>query len=210
MKNVLLLIITLSIPFYVFSQDLIIKSNGDKLDCKILKEDSLKLYFAFRKNGYNINTFISKNEIRSYSYKYRQNGNFFKDSIDNKSDKKNAITIGILEGGGSLVGADLETLLGSQFGVQIGAGLVGFGAGLDVHLHSSIRSSFISFQYWHQGFGSSYTQSVVGPSFVYRGKKWFTFQIGFGFPVGRGPALPVDTKQSPVMLTYAIGAYIPF
>jgi hypothetical protein len=125
-------------------------------------------------------------------------------------EERNSITIGILQGGGSLVGADIEFLLTDQFGLQIGAGLIGFGGGINYHFKPSIRSSFVSFQYWNQGIGESFSQNVVGPSFVYRGKKWFTFQIGLGVPLEKGPAMPEDFEQPPVMLMYSIGAYIPF
>ena len=125
-------------------------------------------------------------------------------------EKHKSITIGFLQGGGSLVGADLELLVANHFGFQIGVGLVGFGGGLNYHFKPSIRSSFISLQYWNQGIGDSFTQNVIGPNFVYRGKRWFTAQIGAGIPLGKGPALPDDYEQPSVMLMYSIGAYIPF
>lgn len=125
-------------------------------------------------------------------------------------EKRHSITIGVLQGGGSLFGADIEFLVTNRFGVQFGAGIVGFGGGINYHLQPSIRSSFISLQYWNQGIGKSFAQNSVGPNFVYRGKKWFTFQIGFGVPLEKGPAMPDDFEQPSIMLTYAIGAYIPF
>jgi len=127
-----------------------------------------------------------------------------------EAEKTHCVTIGILQGGGSLIGADFEFLLTDRFGFQVGAGLFGFGSGLNIHFKPSIRSSFISFQYWNQGIGESFAQNAVGPSFVFRGKKWFTFQIGLGVPLEKGPALPENYEQPPVMLLYSIGAYIPF
>jgi hypothetical protein len=124
-------------------------------------------------------------------------------------EKKNSITIGFLQGGGSLIGADFEALISRQVGLQFGAGLIGFGGGINYHFKPSIRSSFLSFQYWHQGFGDSFTQSAIGPNFVFRGKKWLTFQIGFGATLDKGPAFPSRMEQPPVMLLYSIGAYIP-
>jgi len=130
--------------------------------------------------------------------------------VSEQTEKRNSITIGILQGGGSLIGADMEFLLTDRFGFQIGAGLVGFGGGLNYHFKPLIRSSFISLQYWNQGIGNSFAQNVIGPNFVYRGKKWFTAQIGLGVPLEKGPAMPDDFVQPPVMLMYSIGAYIPF
>lgn len=125
-------------------------------------------------------------------------------------EKRSAITIGVLQGGGGIVGADLECLLTKQMGIQFGAGLFSFGAGLNYHFKPSIRSSFVTVQYWHQGFGEAFAQSAVGPSFVYRSKKWFTCQLGLGLPLEIGPAMPSDYEKPPVILLYSIGAYIPF
>jgi len=129
--------------------------------------------------------------------------------VDSYSESRSSITVGLLQGGGSLVGADFETLLTNKFGIQIGAGLLGYGAGLNYHFRPSIRSSFLSLQYWHQGVGSSYAQSMIGPTYVFRGRRWFTAQIGLGFALGQGPAFPSGREQIPVMLLYSIGAYFP-
>lgn len=130
-----------------------------------------------------------------------------------KSDEyieKRVATIGILQGGGSLIGADLEFLLSRQFGFQVGLGYVGFGAGLNYHFVPSIRSSFVSLQYCNQGIGKSFYQNIVGTSFVYRAKKWFTFQIGLGVPLTKGPGAPKNYELPSYMLIYSIGAYFPF
>ncbi len=125
-------------------------------------------------------------------------------------EKWNSLTIGILEGGGSFVGFDVELMVSDHLGFQVGGGIVGFGGGINYHLKPSIRSSFLTIQYWNQGTGQSFVQNAVGPAFVYRGKKWLTFQIGLAFPLSKGPAYPSNFEQTPIMLSYAIGAYIPF
>lgn len=127
-----------------------------------------------------------------------------------QDDSQTALSIGVLHGGGSLVGADLEILLTERIGVQIGGGIIGYGAGFNVHIKEGIRTSFVSFQYWHQGSGESFSQSVAGMNFVYRSKKWFTATIGLGKTLEKGPAWPESIEQPPIMLTYAIGAYLPF
>ncbi len=141
----------------------------------------------------------------SYAQYYEENY-----QEEEETSEKAALTIGILQGGGSLIGADLEVLLTQQVGLQVGAGLVGFGAAVNVHLKPTIRSSMISMTYWNQGTGQSFVQNAVGPSFVYRGEKWFTAQIGLGKLLGKGPAFPEDVEQPPFMLLYSIGGYIPF
>lgn len=126
-----------------------------------------------------------------------------------EKEEKVSITVGILQGGGSLVGADIEFLLSSHLGFQVGAGFRGYGAGLNIHLKPSIRSSFVSLAYWHQGIGETHAQTVMGPTFVYRSRKWFTTQLGLGFPLEKGPAWPSELQHPPVMLMYSIGAYFP-
>jgi hypothetical protein len=116
-------------------------------------------------------------------------------------------TIGLLQGGGSLIGFDAEVLLTRFVGIQAGAGFVGFGAGINFHLKPDVRSSFISIQYWHQGIEKSFAQSLAGPSFVFRARKIFTAQIGLGFLLEKGPAWPSSKTQTDVMLTYSVGVY---
>jgi opacity protein-like surface antigen len=133
----------------------------------------------------------------------------FSQDVVSEIEPKAAVTVGVLQGGGSLVGADFELLAGKRVGLQIGAGFVGFGAGLNYHLNPGIKSSMISVQYWHQGAGDSYTQSLIGSTYVFRAKKLFTAQLGLGFPLEKGPGWPDDKDQPPVMLMYSIGIYLP-
>lgn len=123
--------------------------------------------------------------------------------------ERKSLTIGVLQGGGSLIGADLEILITNHIGIQIGMGFIGYGAGLNYHFKPTIRSSFLSLQYWNQGIGNSFAQNAIGPNFVFRGKRWFTFQIGIGKTLEEGPAMPDDFEQPDVMLLYSIGFYIP-
>lgn len=126
-----------------------------------------------------------------------------------ETEQKVAITLGVLQGGGSLLGADLEFMVAKQFSVQLGAGFVGYGAALNYHLKPSIRSSMISLNYWHQGAGETHTQTLLGPTYVFRAKKLFTAQLGLGFPLEKGPAWPSDQTHPPVMLMYSLGIYLP-
>ena len=135
----------------------------------------------------------------------------YKETNSLEAVSTSCITVGILKGGGSLIGADLEFLLSEKIGAQIGGGLVGYGGGINFHLKPGIRSSFISVQYWNQGIGGTFVQSLVGPNFVYRSKKWFTFQIGLGALLEIGEENIYDEGEVPdVILTYAIGAYFPW
>ena len=128
---------------------------------------------------------------------------------DAELPKRAALTFGFLQGGGSLAGADLEFMGSRNIGFQIGVGYIGFGAGLNYHFKPNIRSSFVSLMYWNQGIGDTFTQNVIGLNYVYRGKRWLTFQIGLGKPLSEGPALPYNFDQPNFMAMYAIGIYKP-
>jgi hypothetical protein len=129
---------------------------------------------------------------------------------DYKPDKKFAIYFGLLQGGGSLVGVDVEYLFADHFGIQAGVGLVGFGFAFNYHFKKDIKSSGISLIYWHQGIGDTFAQSVAGVTYVFRGRRWFTFQAGLGIPLETGPGLPADYVVPQLMLMYSIGGYIAF
>ena len=208
-KKVTLLIAFLLSAFYLFAQDIIVRTNGVSVNCKIDKIDSSTIYYSIYRGGRAVPASIDRKLVSDVQYGNMMPGKK-RDSIAFNQSLRNCLTIGILEGGGALVGLDYEVLLSPKFGIQIGGGIVGFGAGLDIHFIPDIRSSFLTLQYWHQGVGNSYTQSLLGPSFVFRGKKWFTAQFGFGFALEKGPAWPKTTKQPSMMLTYAIGGYIPW
>ena len=87
--------------------------------------------------------------------------------------------------------------------------MVVLGAAINYHLKPSIRSSYITLQYWHQGVNETYTQRLLGPAFVFRAKKLLTASLGLGFALEKGPNWPDDKEQPPVMFTYSIGIYLP-
>lgn len=120
------------------------------------------------------------------------------------------VTVGVFQGGGSIIGADIEFAVTQRVSFQLGAGLIGFGAGLNYHFKPTLRSSFVSLQYWNQGTRKLFSFNAIGPTFVYRGKKWFTAQLGIGFPISYGPAWNPNSIKTPIILLYSIGAYIPF
>lgn len=133
---------------------------------------------------------------------------FAQENSQQSPDERIAISIGILQGGGSLVGADLEVMATDHLGLQIGAGFVGYGASLNYHFKPGPRSSAISLAYWHQGIGDSYVHSLLGPTFVFRAKKLFTAQLGIGARVGEGPNITAELQAVPVVFMYSIGIYL--
>lgn len=209
MRKLFFCMLLATFTFNSFAQDVVVRANGDSANYKMTKLDSLKMSFTDNRNGKEASTSIDKSQAKDVRSGESVKGNKLDSSRLNQNYRK-CLTIGILEGGGSLIGADFEVLLSNYFGLQVGAGIIGYGGSLNVHFKPNIRSSFVSLQYWHQGIGASHTQTVIGPSMVFRGKKWFTAQLGFGFAAEKGPAWPSDMKQPEVMLTYAIGGYIPW
>jgi hypothetical protein len=68
MKRLLLFLIAIVAIFNSYSQDIIIKSNGDKIECKISKEDSLNIYFSTIINEKELNTSIIKANVKEVIY----------------------------------------------------------------------------------------------------------------------------------------------
>jgi hypothetical protein len=128
--------------------------------------------------------------------------------------KRSSINVGLLMGGGGLIGADLEFLVSSRVGLQLGGGLGSAGFGVNYHFQPhNIRSSFMSVQYLHQGFGENHYASYVGPMFVFRARRILQFGIGFGtiLSKGKGWDRAWGGKDAPgnVLLLYNIGMYFP-
>lgn len=131
----------------------------------------------------------------------------------------NAITIGVLQGGGGLVGMDYEFLVDDRWGVQLGAGLVSLGAGLTYHHENSVHSNAFWFGLWNQGLpGDSYSATYVGVSYIMRGWGWLNGQIGIAYIPFRGAELVRTMKDMsgsdqdlpPVALLYSLGWYNGF
>ena len=137
-------------------------------------------------------------------------------------------TTGMFYGGGALFGFEFENKFFNRIGIQhgygcsfskisnpenigllhLGVNYISFGAGLNYHLKPTLRSSYISFQYWTQGVFDEFLQSVTGPVFVYRSKKFFTAQIGLGYVITKKPVFQYQYVKAPFMITYAIGFYL--
>jgi hypothetical protein len=127
--------------------------------------------------------------------------------------KNVAINAGFLMGGGSLIGIDFEGLVvQDRFGLQLGFGIGSIGGGINYHLKEGVNSSFVSLQYWRQGFGNDYYASYIGPMFVFRAKKLLQIGLGIGNIIDKGPQWEVvNTKEKAqkvnMALLYNIGLY---
>ena len=128
--------------------------------------------------------------------------------------ERTSINVGVLMGGGSLIGADLEFLVSNRVGLQLGAGISSMGFGINYHFKPFINSQFMSIQYFHQGFGDNHFGSYLGPMYVFRARKIFQFGIGFGTVLSKGTEMinyyeQRNLKVPSVMALYNIGLYFP-
>lgn len=209
MKRFVLILFFLVSGILSYAQDVILTNNGSRIYCTVLEVANGKVYYGI---GRDITRYsIDQSQVKEIKYAQviNQSQSLPQSQTNMSPDLQQTFTVGFLEGGGGLVGIDWEFLVAKRLGIQVGTGLVSIGASVNVHLRPDIRSSFVALQYWHQGFGENYVQSLIGPSYVFRARKVFTAQVGFGYALGKGPAWPADQQQPSTMLTYAIGIYFP-
>ena len=202
MRKLVLLLIIGCITLLTYGQDEIITKNRIKIDCKILKEDSTNVYFKFYNEGEEIESYLEKSNIASYKYGGVKVTYFDDEFISNA---KAAISGGFNQGGGSLIGIDLEILFLKRLGLQVGGGFGGFGAGINFHIKPTINSTFLSIQYWNRINFAKY----IGPTIVYRGRSWLTAQLGIGKIFDKNPDLAEEFSDDKYAILYSIGAYFP-
>ncbi len=131
MKKFALLIILFLPSFMAYSQDEIIRKNGDRISCTITKIDSANVYFSLTRNNNTLNTSISKSEIQDIRYNVINTPNvsqtiyaaqlsqYYKDSLPQFS-------VGL--GGGinnytALIGISGNVRVYNKIGLQGGLGL---------------------------------------------------------------------------------------
>lgn len=235
MKDLVFIAVILFCVFSANAQDIIYRKNGQTIKCKIISTDTSSIYYQEEDNNKIPNSSIQKSKVSKLVFGINERAEkqtivyiksnsepensikpseFIEDTLSvlkpiKKTDiRPTALSFGFLHGGGALFGADLEFMLGKYIGIQAGAGLSAVGAGFNFHFKDNIRSSFVSMQYWRQGFGFNFQQSLIGPIMVIRAKKLFTASIGLGFVLDKGNQ--TITKPGSTILTYAVGIYIPY
>ena len=105
--------------------------------------------------------------------------------IEFTNKKENAITIGLFNGG-SLLGAELETLISGKVGAHIGLGFIGACLGLNYHMKPTTNSSFVSIELRNQGVGEIFTDLSLGLGYVIR-YKGISAQVGAAYILKNGP-----------------------
>jgi len=68
MKQLIILLFAITANFAGYSQDIIIKTNGVKIACKIQNEDISTVYYSFKNLEAIIDTSIEKSEVASIKY----------------------------------------------------------------------------------------------------------------------------------------------
>lgn len=138
MKKLLLLLVLIAVDTLVYPQnyDLIVKTNGDSIACKIDTVSDTSIYFEMRYNNKWMPTNISKNEVLEYKFnvidkdlvifkkgtsyidKFAADANLVKALKLNKTGK-----ILIYTGAGAIAGGSIFPLLASNADMLTPAGL---------------------------------------------------------------------------------------
>ncbi|MDR3705961.1 MAG: hypothetical protein P4L28_08670 [Paludibacteraceae bacterium] len=87
MKKKAITIIFLVITVAGFAQDYIVKKDGNRIDCKVTKEDSANVYITMDLGGKEVNAYINRKEIQ-----YIKFGNTQTKSIGNTTTATNTAT----------------------------------------------------------------------------------------------------------------------
>ena len=123
---IVIIMILLLAPEMIVSQDILIRKNGEKYQCKILNEDSTKVYFKMTTNGQYQDSSINKNELKMIRY-----DSVFK-AMMIEPDKINMGFGAGLDYGG--IGMNLQVYLNRNVGLFAGGGYalagLGYNAGI--------------------------------------------------------------------------------
>ena len=68
MKHLIIIIVLLLAYRFAQAQDLITKTNGKEIPCKITREDSLTYFITTQKLNNEIKTYINKSDVLSVKY----------------------------------------------------------------------------------------------------------------------------------------------
>ncbi|NJO69042.1 MAG: hypothetical protein HC830_06910 [Bacteroidetes bacterium] len=191
MKTFISLTVLLFLFSLAYSQDIIVKKNGEKLNCKIQKEDSTKVYISILKYGKPVQTHISKNEIDTV---------ILKPAIANIIDFA-TLGLGIGQDNGGF-GANLTVYPHRNIGVFAGVGyaMADFGYNVGFKVRAISETNFRR--------GSVYGLAMYGynAGIVIADGKEFN-KLFYGPTIGMG----IDYKYRPDQPFYwSVGVNIPF
>jgi len=161
-----------------YSQDIIWLKDGQKLNCKVISQDSSSVFFDIRMNGLVKKTFVDKSSIDSIKFNNPTN-------ISSERIEKSTIGFGMgLDHGG--YGVNLVLYPGRNFGVFGGLGYAfagtGYNAGLKIKLVGVNHKSHL-YPYLLGMYG--YNAAIA----IYNAKEYSKFFYGPSFGLG------VDIRQ---------------
>jgi hypothetical protein len=158
MKKTFLLIMILTSTFYLFAQDVIIRKNGDQINCTIIKVDSANIYFSMIRNGDKLNTIINKSEVQDIRYNVTNSSNLAQDglksNIISKHDTLPAFAIGLGTGINNytaIFGLSANLRIYNKLSLQGGIGIGGWGNKYSI----GIKYNYYYDGGWSYGFGYS-------------------------------------------------------
>ena len=162
----------------IYSQDIIWLKDGQKLNCKVISQDSSSVFFDIRMNGLVKKTFVDKSSIDSIKFNNPTN-------ISSERIEKSTIGFGMgLDHGG--YGVNLVLYPGRNFGVFGGLGYAfagtGYNAGLKIKLVGVNHKSHL-YPYLLGMYG--YNAAIA----IYNAKEYSKFFYGPSFGLG------VDIRQ---------------
>jgi len=82
MKRSLILFFLITVANSIFSQDLIVKNDGDSINCKITKVKAGNVYFTFVHRNEIRNTLIHLSNVEDYKYGYYQISDLYEEDVD--------------------------------------------------------------------------------------------------------------------------------
>lgn len=142
-KSFFLLLLTGFTFVFAYSQDKIVKNNGDIILCKIQSQDSVSVYFTLTKNGRDIDTFIKMSQVRYVSYG-EQEEVFTNEPVDEiiKNGPLDKVSLGLglgMDFGG--IGGNLLFYPQRNIGIFGGLGFAYAGTGYNVGIKLRTASS---------------------------------------------------------------------
>jgi hypothetical protein len=135
--------------FTVYSQDTIVQTNGEKILCKVQREDSTKVFFTITKSNRVVSTYLNKSNITSVKYgtnQTGQSGQTDQQYIVSDNDKTSlGIGFGMDYGG---IGGNLLVYPQNNIGLFAGVGYafagVGYNLGVKLRLITEKHTSGVS------------------------------------------------------------------
>ncbi len=116
----------------IYSQDIITRTNGEKIVCRIEKEDSLTVYFISAFHGNEIHTKLDKSQIKSIEYEHSIGQPVYR--LDNSSF---GLGFGIDKGG---LGGSLILYPQKNIGLFFGLGYPLYGVGYNTGVKFRLTS----------------------------------------------------------------------